>query len=212
MIITDDLDNREVATGRDRTRELCRRAEPGLRPARTSVSADARQCVRPRRTQFHAALRQLEADEIQRSEKPVNGTHLWDSQMSFQFAAALKAMYYFVRALNDAVYTALLEAKGYRAGAYSSMHACATKAGNPIRPLIEQALPDYFEWFADFRDIRNHMKLGAWTAFGFRGSVGSTQMRVILQNVDDAKRYVSSERESSLVDVSRCLTQSASLV
>jgi hypothetical protein len=106
----------------------------------------------------------------------------------------------------------LLEAKGYRAGAYSSMHACATKAGNPIRPLIEQALPDYFEWFADFRDIRNHMKLGAWTAFGFRGSVGSTQMRVILQNVDDAKRYVSSGRESSLVDVSRCLTQSARLL
>ncbi len=168
-------------------------------------------CVRDALS-FMPLLRQLEADEIQRSEKQVNGIPPWDSQMSFQFAAALKAMYYFVRALNDAVYAALLEAKGHRARAYSSMHACATKAGNPIRPLIEQALPDYFEWFADFRDIRNHMKLGALTAFGFRGPVGSTQMRVILQNVDDAKRYVSSGRELSLVDVSRCLTQSARLL
>jgi hypothetical protein len=41
--------------------------------------------------------------------------------MSFQFAAALKAMYYFLRALQDAVYAALLEATGSRAGRYSSM-------------------------------------------------------------------------------------------
>ena len=181
------------------------------RRVRVSVQMRVTACVRDALS-FMTLLRQLEADEIGRSEKRVNGIPHWDSQMSFQFAAGMKAMYYFVRALHDSVYAALLEATEQRAGAYSSMQACAKKASNPIRPLIDQALPDYFEWFADFRDIRNDMKLGASTAFGFRGAVGGRQVRVILQNVDDVKRHVSGGRELSLVDIDRCLTHSAKLL
>jgi hypothetical protein len=88
----------------------------------------------------------------------------------------------------------------------------ATRANNPVKPLIEQALPEYFAWFADFRDIRNRMKLGASTAFGFRSNVGSTEVRVILQNIDDAKRYVSQGRELSLDDVASCLAHSSRLM
>jgi hypothetical protein len=88
----------------------------------------------------------------------------------------------------------------------------ATRANNPVKPLIEQALPEYFAWFADFRDIRNRMKLGASTAFGFRANVGSTEVRVILQNIDDANRYVSQGRELSLDDVASCLVHSSRLM
>ena len=167
-------------------------------------------CVRDALS-FMTLLRELEAGEVGRSEKQMAAVAEWDSHLSFQFAAAVKAMYYFVRALQDAVYAALLEATGQHAGAYSSMQDCAKKAANPIRPLIQRALPDYFAWFAEFRDIRNDMKLGASTAFGFRGGAAK-QVRIILRDIDDAKRYVSNGRELSLVDTDRCLTHSAQLL
>ena len=180
------------------------------RRVRVSVQMRVTACVRDALS-FMTLLRELEAGEVGRSEKQMAVVE-WDSHLSFQFAAAVKAMYYFVRALQDAAYAALLEATGRHAGAYSSMQDCAKKAANPIRPLIERALPDYFAWFAEFRDIRNDMKLGASTAFGFRGGAGSKRVRIILQDVDDAKRYVSNGRELSLVDTDRCLTHSAQLL
>ena len=81
-----------------------------------------------------------------------------------------------------------------------------------IRPVINQALPDYFGWFADLRAVRNKMKLGASTAFGFYGAAEAKQVRVILQDIDDANRHVSQGRELSLVDIEMCLTQSGRLV
>ena len=181
------------------------------RRVRVSVQMRVTACVRDALS-FTTLLRELEAGEVGRSEEQMAGVAEWDSHLSFQFAAAVKAMYYFVRALQDAVYAALLEATGHRAGTYSSMQDCAKKATNPIRPLIERALPGYFAWFTDFRDIRNDMKLGVSTAFEFRGGAGSKQVRVILQDVDDAKRYVSFGRELSLVDMEICLTHSAQLL
>lgn len=56
-----------------------------------------------------------------RSDKRKAPTSQWDSHLSFQFAAGVKATYYFVRALQDAVYAALLESTDQRAGAYTSM-------------------------------------------------------------------------------------------
>ena len=57
-----------------------------------SVQMRVTACVRDALS-FMTLLRQLEADEIGRSEKRVNGIPHWDSQMSFQFAAGMKAMY-----------------------------------------------------------------------------------------------------------------------
>lgn len=191
------------------------------RRVRVSVQMRVTACVRDTLS-FVTLLRNLEAAEISRSDtldaqiakwqesdKRRAPEGEWDSQLSFQFAAAVKATYYFVRALQDSVYAALLESTGQSAGAYSSMQKCATNAGNPIRHLINEALPDYFDWFADLRGIRNQMKLGISTAFGFRGD---KQVRVILQEIDDAKRHVSQGRELSLVDIERSLMQSAGLL
>jgi hypothetical protein len=174
---------------------------------------------------FVTLLRSLEADEISRSDaleekmeewaasdKRRAPTAEWDSHSSFQFVAAVKATYYFVRALQDAVYAALLEASGQRAGAYPSMYNCAKNARNPIHVLIEQAIPDYFTWFADFRAVRNQLKLGASTAFGYQGGRGAKQVQLILQEIDDSKRHVSQGREISLVDIENCLTQSRRLM
>ena len=180
------------------------------RRVRVSVQMRVTACVHDALT-FMMLLRELEAAEAGRLEKLGVGRNEWKSEFSFQYAAALKAMYYFVRSLQDAIYAALLEATGHRAGSYTSMHDCAKKDTNPIRLLVEQALPDYFAWFAGFRDIRNDMKLGASTSFGFR-SDGLRRVRVTLQNIDDAKRYVSHGRELSLADVEVCLRHSAQLL
>jgi hypothetical protein len=174
---------------------------------------------------FVTLLRELEAAEIHRSEvldeqlaewqtsdhrRPPR--HHWESHFSFQFAAALKAVFYFVRALQDATYAALLEAGGNRPGAYSSMQGCAKNVANPLRPLIDNALPEYFAWFADLRTLRNEMKLGASTSFEFRGAAGAREMYVVLQVVNDARRHVSSGRKLSLADVEKSLSHSAHLL
>jgi hypothetical protein len=136
----------------------------------------------------------------------------WDSHRSFQFAAALKAAFYFVRALQDSVYAALLEATGQHSGHYASMQSCATRPTNPIRGLIELALPDYFVWFAELRALRNQMKLGLSTAFSYRGAGAQTEVCLIVQEIDNGRRNVSNGRHVSLVDIERCLSQSTRLL
>lgn len=162
---------------------------------------------------FVPLLRDLEAAEARRNAPTTTpADYEWDSQLSFQFAAAFKATYYFLRALQDAVYAALLEASGQRAGTYSSMNDCAKKRNNPIHALVAEALPEYFDWFVDLRRVRNDMKFGISTAFGFSGHPGSAQVRIIRQNINDVERRVSSGRELSVGDIDRCLAHSAQLL
>ena len=151
----------------------------------------------------------MEFEEWQRSDKRTMKPPNWDSRMSFQFATVIKALYYFVRALQDAVYIALLEAGGHRAGAHSSMGDCVKALDNPVHQLIEKELPGYFGWFAEFRDIRNSMKLGVSTYFTVRGG---REAHITLQSIDDAERHVSFGRDVTLVDVRVCLTHSAQLL
>jgi hypothetical protein len=194
------------------------------RRVRVSVQMRVTACVADTLS-FVTLVRSLAAGEISRSDvrdeqmdkwnlsdKRTAPRAEWDKHFSFQFAAAVKATYYFIRALQDSIYAALLEATGHRAGAYSSMQDCAKNAENPIHSLINQALPDYFAWFAELRAVRNQMKIGASTAFGYRGVKGAKDVRLILQDVNDAKRHVSQGRELSLVDIERCLTQTEALL
>jgi len=160
---------------------------------------------------FITVLREMEARELQQSGGLVRGAR-WDSRLSFQFAASLKAMYYFIRALQDAVYAALLEGLGNPAGAHASMQTCLKKPSNPVRILIHEALPSYFDWFADFRSIRNRMKVGLSTAFSVRGDQDQRQARLLLQEIDDAKRHVTTGQELGVLDVDKCLKQSAELL
>jgi hypothetical protein len=114
--------------------------------------------------------------------------------------------------LQDATYAALLEATGNRPGAYSSMQRCAKNADNPFRPLIDNALPEYFVWFADLRALRNEMKLGVSTSFEFRGAADAREMFVILQVVNHDRRHVTGGRKLSLADVEKSLSHSAQLL
>jgi len=174
----------------------------------------------------HATLlRELERNEIDRA----NALHVareewaagdprkgppphWDSHYSFQFAAALKATFYFIRSLHDAVYSALLDGTGGNSGRYSSMHDCARNARNPLHPHIEKALPGYFEWFAGCRNLRNEMKVGVSTSFHFRGLGASTKVAAVLPVIDSVKREVSGGREVSLLDVDRAFDESSRLL
>lgn len=146
--------------------------------------------------------------ENSRSGPPPN----WESHYSLQFAAALKAMFYFIRSLHDAVYSALIETSGNRSGRYSSMYDCSKNPRNPLHSLVDVALPGYFEWFSDFRDLRNELKLGVSPSFHISGLGASTQVAVVLPIIDNVNRHVSYGREVSLRDVDRALEQSSRLL
>ena len=133
---------------------------------------------------FVTLLRSLELEELRRRDEfDAQVDAKWDTHSSFQFSAAVKATYYVVRALQDAVYAALLEASGRRAGGYSSMYACAKNDRNPIHLLIAAALPEYFVWFFELRDIRNKLKLGVSSSFNYIGAPGAKRLRLAVQDV-----------------------------
>jgi len=160
---------------------------------------------------FMPLLRQLESEEASRLEKHFDLTvKRWDAPRSFQFAAAFKATCYFLRALQDALYGVLLETAGGRAGGYSSM-ADAAKDSNPVHALLVQALPDYLEWFLDFRNIRNRMKEGVSTAFTCRITPGPPRVSVDVHRVNDQKREVTTWRSLSLDWIDECVKHSVEL-
>lgn len=194
------------------------------RRVRVSVQMRVSACVHDLLT-FITLLRRLEADELrrsddyearmsdwERSDKRTAPKAEWDKHSALQFASAVKATYYFVRSLQDAVYAALLEANGNRASGYSSMHQCAKNERNPLHALIVAALPDYFGWFSEVRDIRNKLKVGVSTSFNYRGVPGATQLQLVMQEIDDQRRHVSGGRAISLADIEACVVQSTRLV
>src|SRR5436309_9187154 len=88
------------------------------RRVRVSIQMRVTACVQDT-LGFVPVLRELQADQVLRYKRRLNDPRAdWDSRRSFGFAAAVKATFYFARALQDAVYAALLEASGLTAGPY----------------------------------------------------------------------------------------------
>ncbi|MFC2028082.1 hypothetical protein ACFLU3_05295 [Chloroflexota bacterium] len=90
-----------------------------------------------------------------------------------------KAMFYFVRAYQDAIYGIILEFNGKKAGSYSSMHKKLTKQTSPVYITIMDKFPEYREWFYRWRDKRDRIKLGVGLSMAGPGAdVGITFERV----------------------------------
>jgi hypothetical protein len=92
---------------------------------------------------------------------------------------AYKAMLFFTRAHQDALYRAFLEARGEQAGVSSSM-ASALMTGKPLGQVLAEDVPGYAEWFFRWRDRRNRVKDGVSFAFTGLGGLG-----LLFQSVTD---------------------------
>jgi hypothetical protein len=179
-------------------------------------------CVRNVLT-FAPLLRSQLADEMKRQDlfteqqdswartDRMRAPARWNSHGSFQFAATLQGMYYFVRSLQDAVYRALLEANGQRAGDHTSMGDCAKNRDSLLHPVIDTGLPGYFDWFGEMRDLRNQMKIGLSNSFHVEGQPVK-QVHLTVQTIDDEQRHVGLGRGISMADIDECLEQSARLL
>lgn len=78
---------------------------------------------------------------------------------SRRLETAFKSVHMWLRAYQDAVCGALMALQGNRVGAYTSMSK-ALKPGKPVSEFLAEHLPAYEQWFTEWRDRRNEMKLG----------------------------------------------------
>jgi hypothetical protein len=82
---------------------------------------------------------------------------------------AYKALLFFVRAYQDALYRTFLESRGERAGRKSTITQ-ALSPGKPLAKLFADELPGYADWFWRWWQKRNRVKDGA--SIGFTGVGG----------------------------------------
>lgn len=73
---------------------------------------------------------------------------------------AFKSVHMWLRAYQDAVCGVLLATRGDPVGRHTSMGE-RIKPGKPIGVYLAEHLPGYSAWFAEWRDRRNEMKIGA---------------------------------------------------
>lgn len=86
--------------------------------------------------------------------------HMLNFPESRRVETAFKSVHMWLRAYQDAVCGVLLATRGDAVGRHTSM-SDRIKPGKPIGQYLAQHLPDYAEWFVEWRDRRNEMKIGA---------------------------------------------------
>lgn len=82
-----------------------------------------------------------------------------------RYVTSVRALFFFIRAFQDAGYRLILESTGQDVGDGSLISKCLNpkKRDNPVASLIRKKIPDYEAWFWDMRDKRNTIKLGTPT-------------------------------------------------
>jgi hypothetical protein len=116
-----------------------------------------------------------------------------------------KALLFFVRAHQDALYRVFLEARGETAGPKSSMSS-GLGDGKPLAQLVSEGFPQYLEWFPRWRAKRNRVKDGV--SIGFTGVDG---FGLLFQSVSDEGGLVADLAQTpfSLPDVIEAVSMSA---
>jgi len=71
-----------------------------------------------------------------------------------------KALFYFVRAYQDALYKVMLEIEGQSPG-YGSMATASQNPRNKVAEILNIYLPEYKQWFINWKKKRDDVKLGA---------------------------------------------------
>ena len=117
-----------------------------------------------------------------------------ETRKSYQneLGTVYKAMFYFVRAYQDALYGTLKELIGESAGKYTTIMESLSKKGKQYRDRIEKAIPGYFDWFIPWREKRNKIKSGISCSLGKQ----SDQLGIMLSDVDGEKNAIRSDMKS----------------
>jgi hypothetical protein len=76
-----------------------------------------------------------------------------------------KALFFFVRMLQDAQYRALWEALTKRRSGGGSSMAKAMNPRNEVGAYLQTVVPDYLDWFVGWRGKRNALKDGVGFSF-----------------------------------------------
>lgn len=118
---------------------------------------------------------------------------------------AYKALLFFVRAHQDALYRAFLEARGETPGRTSSM-ASGLADGKPLAELLSECIPQYLDWFPRWRGKRNRVKDGV--SVGFTGIDG---FGLLFNSVSDEGGLVANLAQTplSLPDAIEAVSMSA---
>jgi hypothetical protein len=92
-----------------------------------------------------------------------------------KLSAATKAFFFFIRAYQDALYRMALQViAASESGRYSAMTKAfsidqktgsGTFNSNPVAKHLENAFPEYCDWFVNFRNKRNLIKNGIGTGY-----------------------------------------------
>jgi hypothetical protein len=77
-----------------------------------------------------------------------------------RFIVLVKASFLFVRAYHDAMYALLFEIVKGRPTHNRRMQEAAAKPTNPVGRVLREQLSGYFDWFAEWRALRNEVKEG----------------------------------------------------
>lgn len=130
------------------------------------------------------------------------------------FSSAYKAMFFFIRGLQDALYGIMLEVSGRKVGAYSSMNDCMKNPSSPIFQRLTKELPGYAEWFEKMREQRDKIKWGVSHAPGWEYGANHQELFLNLYVVRESKESKSLDIDErvTLSDVTRAIKETNRLL
>lgn len=127
-----------------------------------------------------------------------------------RLTVSYKVMYFFIRALQDVIYSVLLELTGQTASKYSSLKKC--NENNPIHKEISRSLPNYFKWFTEFRSQRNKIKEGITAGGGFKPSSDTLTINMHIVREDVNPTIIGIDFILNSVDVVKAIDMSSALL
>jgi hypothetical protein len=129
---------------------------------------------------------------------------------AYRLAVVMKAMMFFVTALQDRCYGVLRQLLGQSTSKWNTMAAAQEKCP-AVAALISREVPSYFDWFDRQRELRNEMKgglvPGATYAHGLK-----TTITVVLNRADERTPVVVPIATISVATLENDLRMSAALV
>ncbi len=159
-----------------------------------------------------AAKKSFEALASLESEEPSSQAPQGDRTIDWleRYATQGKALFYFVRSLQDAVYRLLLEANGQQVSDNSRISKILVdkRGDNPMSKMLKQSVPEFLEWFKDFREKRNYIKRGTPIGAGASASRGHFSASIIFLKAKEDNVSVDREYFAKTLHVTRLLVQS----
>jgi hypothetical protein len=129
-----------------------------------------------------------------------------DLLRSNQFGAALKALFFFVRALQDSCYAAYLLSTGVY-NPRAALHGKNLVPGKPLRDALEAGVSGYVPWFENFRRLRNDMKEGVQVGFGTH-SLAPATLQLIVHEARDNPPESNQKEAVTIQDADRAISHS----